>query len=326
MSQFRQNLITKEWVLIAPNRGKRPEDFAGKPIMRNLSEIDPECVFCPGNETRNAEILKSPDSKNWEVRVIPNKYEAIGKIPLSFNKDFYSSRSGSGDHEVVITRKHNEPIALQSVQSVELSLQVLRSRLTELGKDKSLAHAQVFHNHGRDAGASLVHPHYQIMTTPFVPSGIQNEISGAYDYYRHNQTCVYCAIIREEKEVKERMIHETDEFLIIVPYASTFPFETWILPKKHMARFEEISAEQIRELAYVLKVSLGQLYIKLSDPALNFFIQNMPFKHNKAVNMDERAHHWYIKILPRLTIWAAEYATDIPINPVVPEHAAEFLR
>lgn len=328
MSQFRQNPISKHWVLIAPNRSKRPEQFSGSPVINdNTPEIVEACPFCPGNEASNVELASFPSTKNWQVRIIPNKFEALSHVPFSAKKEFYISRSGTGDHEVIITRKHNEPIALQSIGTVELSLHVFRQRYLDLAKQDNLSYIQIFHNHGRDAGASLIHPHYQIISLPMVPSGVHDEMVGCYHYYQSHQECIYCAIMKEEQKQKERLIFETEDFLVIAPYASRSPFETWILPKKHSANFEEISDKEITQLAYVLKVTLGQLYIKLSDPALNFYIHTSPVKDAKNIVYDKKSYHWHLTIFPRIAIWAGfEYATGIPINPVTPEEAAKFLK
>jgi UDPglucose--hexose-1-phosphate uridylyltransferase len=327
MSQFRQNPISKHWVLIAPNRAKRPEELSKRPAMRGLPEIVATCPFCPGNEGSNSEIASFPDNKNWQVRIVANKFEALSHLPLSRNREFYVNRSGSGDHEVVITRKHNEPVALQSFQTVELTLHVFRQRVLDLMQHKHLAYVQIFHNHGHDAGASIIHPHYQMISTPMVPDHIHDEMSGCYHYFQANGQCIYCAIMEEERKQKERVIFETDDFMVISPYAARAPFETWILPKKHMAHFHEISDKQITALAYILKVTLGQLYVKLSDPPLNFYIHTLPFEHYKHIINEKKSYHWHLVIFPRIAFWAGfEFATGIPVNPMSPEQAAEFLK
>ncbi len=331
MSEFRQNPITKQWVLIAPKRSKRPEDFKTYSVMFGLPELDPGCVFCPGNEDKNPDlcndICRVPNDKNWELRVIENKFHALEHTKLYQHKEFYNSRSGYGDHEVIITRKHNEPVALQSAHLVEETLKMFVERINFLGNDPNNAYVQIFHNHGRDAGASLVHPHYQILTTPMVPPHIQSEIRGCYDYYSLNKQCVYCDIMKEETKLKDRLVYEDDYFSVISAYASRSPFETWILPKRHTARFEDISKKEMEHLSHVLKKVLGTLYTKLSDPPLNFYIHTMPIKRGQNTMHEEGSYHWHLTIFPRLTIWAGfEYGTGIPVNPMAPEDTAKFLR
>ncbi len=331
MSEFRQNPINKHWVLIAPNRSKRPEQYKTYSVMHGVPEIDPACVFCPGNEHLNREVYRFPDSKDWEIRIIPNKFASLEHVAVYRHKDFYVSHSGDGDHQVIITRKHNEPVALQSASVVELSIKTFVRQIEELSKHQELAYVQIFHNHGRDAGASVIHPHYQLLATPMVPQHIHAEILGCYHYYQNNKSCIYCDIIKEELTVKDRVVYESEHFVVMSAYASRIPFETWILPKKHGARFEEMSPEEITHLAFVLKVTLGQLYTKLSDPPLNFYIHNMPLKRTGEQQghsaHEEKSYHWHLTIFPRITIWAGfEFATGIPVNPMPPEETAKFLR
>lgn len=327
MSEFRQNPITKQWVLIAPKRAMRPDEYKTRSVMAGVPELDPACVFCPGQEPTNAELVRYPKTGDWQVRVIENKFHALDNAVVYRHKDFYVSRAGHGSHQVVVTRKHNEPVALQSVSTIELSLKTFIDRYAQLAEDPGIAYIQVFHNHGRDAGASLVHPHYQIMATPLIPPHVHAEVSGCYHYYQLNKTCIYCDIIKEEIQVKDRLVYEDEHFVVMSAYASREPFETWILPKKHGARFEEMSPEQLTHLAYVLKSTLGQLYVKLSDPALNFYFHTMPIVRSEHTLHEEGSYHWHLTIFPRLTIWAGfEYATGIPVNPVTPEQTATFLK
>jgi len=331
MSEFRQNPITKQWVLIAPARGKRPDQYKTYSVMHGVPEVDEKCVFCPGNEHLNNEILRIPNNKDWEIRIIPNKFSALEHTHVYRHREFYVSHSGDGDHEVIVTRKHNEPVALQSVTTVELTLKTFIERMEALSSHPELAYIQIFHNHGRDAGASILHPHYQLIATPIVPPHVHSEILGCYHYYQTSPSCIYCDIIKEEHVVKDRLVYESEHFVVISAYASRSPFETWILPKKHGARFEEMSAEEIRHLSFVLKVTLGQLYTKLSDPPLNFYIHNMPLRradndHRHSAH-EEQAYHWHLTIFPRITIWAGfEYATGIPVNPIPPEISTKFLK
>jgi UDPglucose--hexose-1-phosphate uridylyltransferase len=334
MSEFRQNPITKSWVLIAPGRNKRPDEYKTYSVMRGVPEHDKTCVFCPGNEKLNPEIerfdfkgdLISEKRDDWEIRIIPNKFASLEHSAVYEHKEFYVSHSGDGDHEVIITRKHNEPVALQSIAIVESTLKVFKNRIIKLSKHSELAYVQVFHNHGRDAGASVIHPHYQLMATPIVPPHIHGEIMGCQHYYGVHGSDIYGDIVKEELKVRDRVLYESDHFVVLSAYASRQPFETWIIPKRQSARFEEMTADEIKHLSFVLKVTLGQLYTKLSDPPLNFYIHNMPLgRESKTYN--EHAYRWHLTIFPRITTWAGfEYATGIPVNPIPPEVTAKFLK
>lgn len=329
MSEFRQNPITKNWVLIAPTRGKRPDQYKTYSVMHGVPEQDDKCIFCPGNEGQNGELARVPKGKDWEIRIIPNKFAALEETKVYRHKEFYVSHSGDGEHEVIITRKHNEPVALQSIATVELSIRTFIERINRLSQDPKLAYVQIFHNHGRDAGASVIHPHYQLIATPIVPPHIHSEILGCYHYYLTHNSCVYCDIIKEELKLRDRVVYESEHFVVISAYASRSPFETWILPKKHGARFEEMNEDEIKHLSFVLKVTLGQLYTKLSDPPLNFYIHTMPIKKEGHIHSayEEKEYHWHLTIFPRITIWAGfEYATGIPVNPIPPEVSTKFLK
>ncbi len=327
MSELRQNPITKQWVLIAPKRAMRPDQYKTYSVMAGVPDLDKRCVFCPGQEEGNKELLRVPLGNEWKIRVIENKFHALDSMKVYRHKDFYVSMAGHGSHEVVITRKHNEPVAMQSASDIELSLKTFVDRYKSLTEDENIAYVQIFHNHGRDAGASLIHPHYQIMATPIIPPHIHSEIAGCYHYYQLNHTCIYCDIIKEELNVKDRLVIETEDFVVISAYASRKPFETWILPKRHESSFDGMSQDEQKALAYVLKTLLGQLYTKLGDPPLNFYFHTMPFVRNKHTMQEEGSYHWHLTVFPRITIWAGfEYATGIPVNPMPPEQTAEFLR
>ena len=338
MSEFRQNPITKQWVLIAPARNKKPDQYATYSVMHGVPEVDDKCVFCPGSEHLNKEIMRIGSdgriehppfhNRDWELRIIPNKFSALDHTPEYRHKEFYVSHSGDGDHEVIITRKHNEPVALQSIALVELTIKTFIERIKALSSHPELAYVQVFHNHGRDAGASIIHPHYQIIATPIIPPHVHAEILGCYHYYQNNQTCIYCDIIKEELAVKDRVVYESEHFVVISAYASRSPFETWILPKRHDCRFEDMTEDEIRHLSFVLKVTLGQLYTKLSDPPVNFYIHTMPINRGSVHSHHEaKSFHWHLTIFPRITIWAGfEFATGIPISPIAPEVSTKFLK
>jgi UDPglucose--hexose-1-phosphate uridylyltransferase len=328
MSQFRKNIVTKEWVLIAPNSLKRPEQFASRPVMHERSpEHDPACPFCPGKETKSQEILRLPDSENWELRIIGNKVEQYSHHSVSAKEGFLVNRPGISDHEVLISRSHNEPIALQSVHLVESTLKIFKERLRDLSEQKYLSYVQIFHNYGRDAGASFLHPHYQIAGLPFVPEKIMNEIRGASEYFSNNKECVYCEMIKDEQNLHERVVYDGEDFVVLSPYAAASPFELWILPKMHMSNYEMVKDEQLANLAFTLKLMLGQLYAKLSDPAFNLYLHTFPFEQAKNAHSNPHAYHWHFVISPRVAIWGGfEYATNIAVNPVTPESVAKFLR
>jgi UDPglucose--hexose-1-phosphate uridylyltransferase len=199
--------------------------------------------------------------------------------------------------------------------------------MKEHAKDPRLAYVQLFHNHGKDAGASIIHPHYQVMSTPFVPPHIHREVQGCEQYMEKYGSDVYGDIVKRETADGRRLVHDGDRFAVISAYASRQPFETWVLPKKASARFEEASPEDLTHLAAALKSTLSKLYTKLNDPPLNFYIHTLPLPGSGRNVYDERAYRWHLTIFPRISVWAGfEYGTGIPVNPVPPEQSAHFLK
>ncbi|MDP3741248.1 MAG: galactose-1-phosphate uridylyltransferase [bacterium] len=331
MSEFRQDIVTKNWVLIAEGRSDRPTDFkTHQAAPKDLPEVDGSCTFCPGNESlTHGNISSHPRSGvgGWQVRVVPNKYEAVGHIIGLRKEEFYISRPGVGDHEVVITRPHHEPVALQSVELVDLTLSVYIERINELKAHDEVRYIHVIQNHGVQAGASIVHPHSQIFAIPFLPHRVQDELKGTRDYFSLQGACVYCEIIMYELRSQDRVIVDTPHFLVVAPYASKMPFEIHILPKVHRASFHEITISERKELARVMKEVFSRLYDRMQNPAYNYYIHTVPFGGNieTKAHDDRKSYHWHIVILPRVNVWAGfELGTEVYVNVMPPERAAKF--
>jgi UDPglucose--hexose-1-phosphate uridylyltransferase len=330
MSEFRQDIVSQHWVLFASNRGTRPDDFKHQPAsddMKKLPEVDKTCVFCPGKEAYNQEILSHPKGLDWKVRVIPNKFEALGHTGGRERSDFYPVREGIGDHEVVITRPHNVLMAFLPDDLMELNLRVYQERMRELSQHNEVEYVHVLQNHGREGGASLVHPHSQIFATPFVPEHLHDEVTGSYVYFQQNGACIYCEMIFKELQDQVRIVYETKDFLVLCPFASRVPYALRIIGKTHRASFIDVTDQERRDLAKVLKHMLQKLYYKLNDPAYNFYIHSMPVTHSLFTRYDDRSYHWHLEILPRLNVWGGfELGSDVYINTVLPEQAADLLR
>jgi len=200
MSEFRQDIVNKNWVLISEGRGRRPTDFKElRATPEGLPEVSENCPFCPGNEDQiEKEIAASPPGKKWQVRVVSNKFEAVGHVLGKRDDEFFSSRPGVGDHEVVISRYHNQPTALQNVELIDLTLRVYTERISELILHDEIRYVHIIQNHGVQAGASLMHPHSQIFAIPFLPDRIHDELRGTRDYFLSHGACVYCEMIMFE--------------------------------------------------------------------------------------------------------------------------------
>jgi UDPglucose--hexose-1-phosphate uridylyltransferase len=330
MPELRRDPITGEWVIIASERAKRPSDFA---LHSRGSEPDvSRCPFCPGNEAMTPpEIIafRHPGSQRnapgWWVRVVPNKFPALaveGELSKT-GVGMYDWMNGVGAHEVIIeTPEHGRSLALLDARQVEDVLWAYRARYLDLKKDPRLKYILIFRNHGRVAGASLVHPHSQLIATPMVPGDVAAEMAGAKRYESYRERCVYCDIMRQESSEGTRMVVENDSFIAFEPYASKYPFETWVIPKRHGPSFAAVSAEEQAAFASILGETLRRIHVVLDDPPYNFTI------HTAPCDSDERPdYHWHLEVFPRLTIAAGfEMGTGIYINVTPPEIAAQYLR
>lgn len=328
MSELRKDPVTGRWVIISAERGNRPSDFSGEPSPRQSRP----CPFCPGNEEKTPpEIMAyrnsggAPNSPGWSVRVVTNKFPAlVAEGDLNRQEEgIYDRMSGVGVHEVIIeTPNHEETLTTMSERQVEEVLRAYRDRIRDLGKDPRLQYVLIFKNRGEAAGASLDHPHSQLIGTPIIPERIQEEVDGAKQYYESKASCVYCDMIRQELTQKQRVVSVNDRFVAIAPFASRFPFEMWILPRMHDASFENVGKKEYIGLARILQEVLRRLERVLVNPPYNFVIHNSPFR-----GYDHISYHWHLEITPRTTRVAGfEWGTGIYINPTAPEDAAQRLR
>lgn len=328
MSELRRDPIIGRWVIISTERGKRPTDF---PKESSNGSGGP-CPFDPGNEGLTpSEILaygepgRHKNGPGWWLRVIPNKFPALG-IEGQINRQgegMYDKMNGIGAHEVIVeTPDHTKSLADLSNKQVEDVLWAYRDRVMDLKRDIRFEYALIFKNSGRAAGATLAHAHSQLIATPVVPKRVREEVNGSKSYYDYKERCVFCDIIKQEISLDIRVVAENDDFVAICPFASRFPFEVWVLPKVHDSDFEDIQKHCSVNLASMLKGVLGKLKNVLEDPPYNFVIHNAPLKENKLPH-----YHWHIEIIPKLTSVAGfEWGSGFYINPTPPEEAAKFLR
>ena len=245
MPELRKDPITGRWVIIATDRALRPTDFVRDKVQIRGSGF---CPFCNGNEKKTPpEILSyrkdgsARDTPGWSLRVVPNKFPALG-IEGTLNRHgegVYDKMNGIGAHEVIIeTPQHNLTLATMPTRSVEDALWAYRDRILDLEKDRRFKYILIFKNHGEAAGASLEHTHSQLIALPVVPKRVREEVDGAREHYNFKERCIFCDIIRQEKERSARLIAENQAFLVLAPFAARFPFEIWIIPKTHQCAFE----------------------------------------------------------------------------------------
>lgn len=327
MPEFRQNMATKEWVVISPNRGKRPSDFVKESEKKEQPpHFMEDCPFCPGNEDRTPEaVYRSPEEGNWQIRVVPNKFAALQPdlaTTRSYTGSFLAAK-GFGIAEVVIeSPDHHKTIALMQMSEVSAVLTAYRQRYNAIAGNEDINLITIFRNHGSRAGTSLEHPHSQIIATPIVPPHVRYPIEQSIQHYDHLGSCVYCDMIEEERRQKERLVIDTDHFLAVCPFAARTPFETRVYPKRHMPCFSSINDEEIEELAWVLRNLMLKIYKCLGNPDYNYVIRSAPIGDE-----DTRYLHWYMVIIPRITTPAGfEIGSGIYINSVAPEDSARYLR
>jgi len=328
MSELRQNRATKEWIILATERSKRPHQFEFKKMKRKkLPPYDPDCPFCAGNEGKTPqEIWSKREKGKWKVRVIPNKFPALvfKEEFLRETEGFFIKMDGVGRHEVLIeSQKHNRSLATLALKDLEEVCLAYWERYLELKKsDKRIKTIIIFRNHGLSAGTSLVHPHSQIIALPLVPTQIRHLLEEAMRYFDDHGSCVFCDMIKEEISFEKRVIYQDKDFLAFHPFAPRVPFETWILPFSHNAAFGNISPAQAKKIARPLKSVLEELYKKLDDPDYNLIFRTAPLK-----DAEEDYYHWYIQILPRLSTPAGfELGSGVYITTQRPEVTAGFIR
>jgi UDPglucose--hexose-1-phosphate uridylyltransferase len=327
--ELRKDPIIGRWVIISTKRGKRPSDFGVIPEQK----IGGFCPFCQGNEhTTPPEVLTyrdpatAPNTPGWTLRVVPNKFPAL-QIEGGLNKvgeGMFDKMNGIGAHEVLIeTPTHNMTIPHMELKDIENMFWGLRDRVLDLKKDTRFQYIMFFKNHGSAAGASLEHPHSQLIALPIIPIEVQAEMSGAQTYYNYKDRCVFCDIIHQEQTTKARLVSENEDFIVFCPYAPRFPFETWVLPKHHTGVFEDCQKGEYTNLASAVKDTIARLDKVLQNPPYNFIMHNAPLRGYHDVPY----YHWHIEIMPKLTKVAGfEWGTGFYINPTPPEDAAKFLR
>jgi UDPglucose--hexose-1-phosphate uridylyltransferase len=332
MPELRKDPIIDRWVIISSERGQRPVFLAEQEEPPKPGAI---CPLCPGNEAMTPPevfAIRPPGASspshgdNWLLRVVPNKFPAL-RIEGELNKQgvgLYDKMNGVGAHEVIVeTPVHSQTLTQMDVPSVQNLFTAYRERTLDLLQDKRFKFIMIFKNSGSMAGASLAHSHSQLIALPIVPKRLSEEINGALNYYKYRDRCVFCDIIAQETEERTRVIYENEHFIALSPFASRFPFETWILPKEHEESFlTSRHDDNYFFIADALSAVLRRHEKILNRPPYNFMIHTTPVELAKAPH-----YHWHIEIIPRLTKMAGfEWGTGFYINPTPPEEATIFLQ
>ncbi|HVC43896.1 MAG TPA: galactose-1-phosphate uridylyltransferase [Candidatus Binataceae bacterium] len=328
MPELRKDPVVGRWVIMATERARRPSDFSRQAEERKGGP----CVFCPGMEHLTPpEVLayrdagSRPNNPGWRVRGVPNRFPAL-RIEGGLGRrgeGMYDLMNGVGAHEVLIeSPDHDRMLADEEPAQIEEIFHAYRERVIDLQRDERFRYVIIFKNHGAEAGASLEHPHSQLIALPILPLSVQAELRGASAYFALKERCIFCDMVEQESVDRRRLVDENPSFITVCPFAARFPFEMWIVPRVHGSHFEHASDGEYRAFAYALKAALGALKAALGDPPFNYIIHSAP-----VGEAARRHYHWHMEITPALTKVAGfEVGTGFHINPVPPEFAAGFLR
>ena len=341
MSELRYDPVRKTWVIIATERGMRPINVQKHDYFR-IAPSESVCPFCPGNESRTPpEIMavrdpgSSPNGPGWKIRVIPNKFPAltIESPQKRYGKGIYDVVSGFGAHEVIVeTPDNTRQMADFPLPHLQEVFGVYRSRLRDLMRDVRFRYIMIFKNHGFEAGASLCHSHSQLIAIPVTPSLVAVELASMREYYRLKERCMMCDLIHQELEDSERIVINEEKFVVYTPFASNFPFELRIAPKKQSHDFSLADDDTLAHFAAVMKEVLARLRKVLDDPPYNFILHTAPPMTHRVGkpyywSSIEDDYHWHLELIPRMTMIAGfEWGTGFQINPTSPEDASRFLR
>lgn len=340
MPELRKDPIVQRWVIIAAERGQRPSDFR---VEASTVEVNPKaCPLCPNNEERTPpEVFairldgSKPNTPGWLVRVVPNKFPAL-RLDGDLNRrgmGLFDMMNGIGAHEVVIeTPEHNDDWDTMPVEQLQRVFQAFQARLNALKQDTRFRYSLVFRNYGVQAGASLSHPHSQIIALPIVPQLPKEKLTSARQYYLDKERCIFCDLIFQERELQKRVVMESEHIIVLSPFAARFPYELHFFPTRHSHDFAQESDDVLKDLAVVMKRVLTAVKQLLGQPAYNFVLHTAPNPVPRPGRPDYWGtlpydYHWHWEFIPRLTRVAGfEWGTGFYINPVAPEAAAEVLR
>lgn len=327
MSEFRQNFITKEWVIVATERARPLHEFQNrKEKPARAAAPSGDCPFCPGNESMTAEeSYRSGNTAEWRIRVVRNKYAALRPdFPAwrEHNGKFLKS-PGYGFAEVVIeSPRHQETLDQLPRDHLEEFLRALLARFQDMSSQAGISLITMFKNQGAGAGTSIAHPHSQIIATPIIPPHVRDPFQKAMMHFDTYGQCGYCDMLEEERRQETRIVYENDGFVAFCPYASRTPFEVRILPKRHAASYAWISSAETTHFADALSVTVRKINTCLASPDYNFIIRSSPIGDE-----DVRYLHWYFLLVPKTTTPAGfEIGTGIYINTIPPETCAAILR
>jgi UDPglucose--hexose-1-phosphate uridylyltransferase len=329
LTEFRKDITTNEWVIMAKERVKRPTDFETSKKKKIVKNYIDDCPFCLGNEKLTPPAIKiykdNSKSSIWKIRVIPNKFPAVSSeeaLESNLINNYFETISGYGFHKVIVESPfHDMTLTSMDYSEIKSIIHSYRDMYKILSK-KPVKYIMIFKNHGASAGASIDHLHSQIIAIPIISERLKRKVEIASKYFKRLHRCICCDMIKKELESKKRIISKNDGFVAFHPYASLHPFEIWILPRYHKASFGNIEDEEVEKFAKILQEILRKIDRALGQPDFNYFIETAPIDNESSNYL-----HWYLRIIPRIwNIGGFEIGTGIYINTHIPEETAEYLR
>ncbi len=332
MSELRYDPVKRTWIILSAERGHRPSHY------QSSSHAVPEpnvCPFCPGNEAMTPPEVhvhrtdgSAADGPGWKVRVVPNKFPALSTdYPCEpYTEGIHSTVQGFGVHEIVIETpvKNRQMVEMDDGEIAEV-LAVFRQRMRTHFKDGRFKTVILFKNHGKEAGASLVHSHTQLMALPVIPSNVALQLKSFEEHRVQKNLCLMCEILEREIKEGDRVVCDEGGYLVVAPYASSSPFQLNIVPKDHSHDFSLCDDEGLGNLAPVLGETLRRLRSVLGEHPWNMVLHNAPA--DPEARADIETYHWFLEITPRLIHSAGfEMGSGFFINTVAPEECAALLR
>lgn len=320
MSQLRLNPLTGRWVTVATERVTRPDDFSRDRMAVETGPPHP-CPFCPGHEEPTPAALETyGKGGEWSLRVVPNRYPAFaGSEPMKVRNlgPVFTEAPAGGIHEVLVfSRHHDDSWADLDDLQAGLAMAALRDRFEDHSRRSGVRYTQAIVNHGREAGASLVHPHGQLLAMPFVPGEIAEEEAG---FKRFAGSCLLCTMAEAERDAGHRVVLDQDGVLVVCPYWSGAPYEMLVMADTHHGHIAQCGPHDLVAVGRAVRDVLARLRDRVGDVAYNLVVHTLPHHHN-----DE--FHWHIHVLPRIqSLGGFEQGTGVPINIMAPEQAAELL-
>ncbi|MCX5706184.1 MAG: galactose-1-phosphate uridylyltransferase [Candidatus Omnitrophica bacterium] len=330
MAELRRDPIVGRWVIVDTDHPSSPEGFEYEQYIPKGAGV---CPFCYGNESQTPPEIEcfrqpgtAPNTSGWQVRVVSNKFPALqveGELDRR-GLGIYDLSNGIGAHEVLVESPyHMKDISDLLNKEIEDVVRMSCRRSNDLSKDKRFKYIMIFRNYGSAAGASLEHPHTQIVALPMIPKNVAEEISGAKNYFDYRERCIFFFFFMQETQEKDRIIFENKYFISFCPFVSRFPFELWIMPKKHSGYYCQMSEEEIPALASILKDTIARIKKVFVNLSYNYIIHTSPINGDGDVDY----YHWHIEFMPKLTRVAGfEWGTGFYIDPTSPELAAQYLK